>query len=345
MSFYIFLIIILLFLLAHYKVGGINKPKSLEYFAFFILALVLAIRFDIGADYSQYYQVFETTLARNEILKYEPLNGLLFFLLSPLNSPELIIATYAGITISILFFAIRENTTNLFLGVFTYVGLFYLSAFSTMRQGLAIVIILYSYKYLKSQRYRLFYFYVIIAGLFHYSAFIGIFFPLLYKIKPIHMFFAMLICALLFELGTNVLEKIPYVNKYASYLQMTNNFGGGNFQKIFMWCIIAFLWFFKSKTYNSNTKALVLASFGCIFPMILGSHLGGRLAQYFYIFLCIAAPNILSHNKLIVKEIYISILAIWFLGYVQIATDGNSKAFIPYQTIFEINSSNFNFKQ
>lgn len=345
MIFYIFFIITLIFLLAHYKVGGVNKPKSLEYFAFLILILVLAIRFDIGADYSQYYQVFARTLARDGILKYEPLNGLLFFLLSPLNSPELIIAVYAVITISILFVAVRANSTNLFLGVFTYVGLFYLSAFSTMRQGLAVVIILYSYTYLKRQRYRMFYFYVLIAGLFHYSAFIAIFFPLLYKIKPIHMFFAMIICTLLFELGTYVLEKIPYINKYALYLQLTNNFGGGNFQKIFMWCVIAFLWIFKSKTYNSDTKALVLASFGCVFPMILGSHLGGRLAQYFYIFLCVAAPNILSYNKMIVKGIYIIMLSVWFLCYVYIATDGDSKAFIPYQTIFEINSNNISFKQ
>lgn len=345
MIFYIVLIILLIFLFGKYSIGKKHKPALFSFIGIIILILVLACRFDIGADYSQYYTNYLKSYQRDVPLNYEPLNNLLFYLSTPFQSPQLLIALYAILTVSIIGFAIYKNTDDFFIGIITYVALFYLSSFSTIRQSLALAIILYSYQYLKKDNWIKYYLCVLTASLFHYSAAVSIIFPLLYKCKIKYLMWILGGTAIFFVFGTKMLERIPYLNKYAIYLTITSNFGGGNIQKLFMWGVLIFLWFAKSPKNISQTPLMVLCTFGCVFPAIFGAHLGGRLAQYMYIFLCISAANILHKKSFLIKSLYIITLICWFLGYVYIGSDGdNIKAFIPYQTIFEVDTTTPIFK-
>ncbi len=339
MGFYIFFIISLLLLLGRYRLGNIRKPSSFTVIGILILILVLAVRFDIGADYSQYFTYYAKAYQGNTELKYEPLNNLLFYLTVPFEKSTVPIAIYAALTVTIIYRAVKKNADNLFIGMFTYITLFYPYAFSTVRQGLAVVIVLFSYKYLRDKQWSKYYSLIVVAGLFHYSAFIGVLFPILYKCKPKYLVFALLFASVLFVFGTSMLERIPIVGKYAIYLSIASNFGGGNFQKLFMWCVLLFLWVVRTSKNEESARILTLCTFGAVCPVIFGAHIGGRLAQYFYIFLCIAAPDILHVRSRSVCVAYLSVIILWFFSYIYIAQDSeNVKTFIPYRTIVEVDT-------
>ena len=152
--------------------------------------------------------------------------------------------------------------------------------------------------------------------------------------------------AIVFVVGIESIMRLPFLSKYSVYMDILNGFGGGNLQKIFLWGIIAGLWLSGGYIDKDNRKLLVLCTFGCIFPVLLGGHLGGRIAQYMYIFLCLAIPNILHNASGVVRPVYIFLLNVWFLSYAYIGTDGDGiKTYIPYQTIFEVNTDVPVFKE
>ncbi len=344
MSFYVIFIIVIIFLLGDYRIGNLKKPQFFTLLGILTVTSVLAFRFDIGADYSQYYTNFFKAYQRDQTLNYEPLNNLLFLITTPFGEPWIPIALYGIFTVGIACYSIKKESDNFFIGTFTFLSIFYLFAFSTMRQGLASVIVLSAYSFLRDNKLRSYYLRILIAGLFHYSAFISVFFPYIYKLKPKYLIFALIFSTIIFIGGGSFLSKIPFIGKYAIYLNVASNFGGGNFQRLFLWGILIILWILRSKTNSNTTHLLVLCSFGAIFPAIFGTHIGGRIAQYMYIFLCIAAPNILNNKTMLIKSAYIALLLTWFFAYVYIADDNGSKTFLPYQTIFEVDANTMRFK-
>ena len=345
MLFYISLVSIIVLFFGNYSVGGNKKPEILFWFGIIILILVLALRFDIGADYSQYYTNIMTAYKRQQNLNYEPLNKLLYTFSVPLESPAILIALYAILTLIIVGFAIKQNCSNTFFGILTYISLFYLSNFSTIRQGVSLAFVLYSYKYLRTYNYVRYYEIIMVAILFHYSAVVCLFFPFLYRCKNRYAFFIISFTVIAYFVCMKYIENVPILSKYAMYMAVTSSFGGGNVQKVFFWSLIFCSWIISYITGKKRNKTLMLCSFGCIFPILLGSHIGGRLAQFFYIYLCIAVPDILKNAGMVTKSLFCIVLVSWFLGYIFIATDGeNISAFLPYRTIFEVDLSNPVFK-
>lgn len=342
---YVCILILEFLLLGKFTFGGRNKPHWVPVLCIFSLMIVLALRFDVGADYSQYYSNFQKAIQRGTGISYEPLNNLLFFILKIFKSPHFIIVIYGILTLFILFRTLKNNVSDLYLGVLSYTSLFYLNSFSTIRQGLATVIVLSAYPYLKDRKYLQYFILCVIAILFHYSAVVCIFFPLLFNCRIKYMLWVIGFSSVLFIVGLEALMQVPFFSKYASYIVLLDNFGGGSVAKYLYWVIILGLWICKGYKHRENRRLLVLCTFGCVFPILLGGHLGGRLAQYMYIFLCIAIPNVLSKGHQYAKIAYIILLNIWFLAYVSVATDFDEKAFLPYQTIFEVDLEDPKFKE
>lgn len=347
MAIYVFIVLFEIFAFGNYRIGGYKRAHILPYIGFLALFLVLGLRFDIGADYSQYYTNFQKAIQRGDELDYEPLNNILFELFRYAESPQLIIASYGLITLSLVFRTIRMYTANLYTGMLVYTALFYLGIFSTMRQGLAAAIILSSYPFLRDGKYCKYLFLCIIASLFHYSAVIAVFFPFFFNCKIKYMLWIMGGTLLVSFTGIEAIIHIPILNKYSFYLELLQKeLGGGNVQKIFFWSIVAGLWIIGGYKQKENRKLLVLCTFGCIFPILLGGHIGGRLSQYMYIFLSLSISNILHESRIFVKTIYVLLLNAWFLLYAYVGTDGDGvKTYIPYQTILEVNTTEPIFKE
>lgn len=345
MTIYFFIVFVEVLAYGNYRIGGRKRSSLLPYIGFLVLFLVIGLRFDIGADYSQYYTNFQKALQRGDELEYEPLNNILFKLLRFTESPQFIIASYALVTLLLAFHTIREYSNNLYIGILTYTALFYLGIFSTMRQGLAASIVLSSYPFLRNNQYWKYFLICIVASLFHYSAFISILFPIFFNCNIKYLLLLFGVTLLIFLIGLESIMYLPFLNKYSIYLDLHQGFGGGNIQKIFIWIIIIGLWILGKKE-QEDKRLLTLCTFGCIFPFVLGGHLGGRLAQYMYIFLCISIPNILQCSQAFIKLVYILLLNIWFLLYAFVGTDGEGvKAYVPYQTILEVNTEMPIFKE
>jgi len=343
MIFYILFIAAIFVLLGNYKIGSIQKPYSFTIIGVLLLIFVISFRFDIGVDYSEYYNGISMMVRRGLYQRYEPLNSVIIFLTGGFNKPWITIAIYGALTVIIAFIAIKKYSGNIFLGMITYTAIFYLFAFSTIRQGLASVIILAACGDLVKGNKK-FYLYVLIGTLFHSSAVIAIIFPIIYRMNPRYLLLLIVATCGIFTFISPYLSSIPVIGKYYWYLNQEVNFGGGNFQRLFMWGILIILWILRPKGNHYVTHLLCVCSFGAIFPAILGAHIGGRVAQYMYIYLCIVAPIILTNRHILIKSAYLSLMIFWMLAYTYIGEDNGSKSFIPYKTIFQINTNNPHFK-
>ncbi len=94
MAFYIAFIFSLIFLFGNYTVGGRRKPYLFTALGILIVIAVIALRFDIGVDYSTYYEDFARAIKKNELDRFEPFNMLFFYIGVVFDSPSLIIALY-----------------------------------------------------------------------------------------------------------------------------------------------------------------------------------------------------------------------------------------------------------
>ena len=81
MAFYIAFIFSLIFLFGNYTVGGRRKPYLFTALGILIVIAVIALRFDIGVDYSTYYENFESAIKQGSLKSsWEPFNRLFFFI-------------------------------------------------------------------------------------------------------------------------------------------------------------------------------------------------------------------------------------------------------------------------
>lgn len=345
MLFYTIFIILLFIFFRNNTIGKKQKRNYSFLIGTILVVCVLAFRFDVGVDYSTYYEDFERAIRKHEAIHFEPLNQILFSIGAVFESPSITIALYGILTPVIALFAIKHLSENYFIGVLTYICIFYLYSFSIMRQAIAMSILLYGYKYLSHNELCKYILIVIISGLFHYSAFIALFFPFIYRYCSSRILFIILISlSIIVHWGLGLISQIPLIGKYAIYFDVINEMEGGFFQRLFMWCLLGILWIVKILKKGQTNHLLILCTCGIIFPILLGPHIGGRIAQYFYVYLCFCAPQILKTKALPFKTLYICSILCWYFSYIYIAEDNDSRTFIPYHTIFEENSIPANFK-
>lgn len=345
MLFYTIFIISILILFGNNSSGNRKQTNYSFVIGVICMVCVLAFRFDIGVDYNTYYEDFERAIRKNEAIHFEPLNHILFWIGTLFESPFITIALYGILTPVIALFAIRRGTENYFIGALTYVCIFYLYSFSIMRQAIAMSILLYGYRYLSRNELCKYILIVVIAGLFHYSAFVALFFPFIYRYcSPKLLIIILISLSIIVNWGLSIISQIPLIGKYAVYFDLIHEMEGGFFQRLFMWYLLGLLWIVKIVKKKQPNHLLILCTCGILFPLLLGTHIGGRIAQYFYIYLCFCAPQILKTRAMSFKFLYICSILCWYFSYIYIAEDDTSKAFIPYQTIFEASSIPTNFK-
>jgi len=78
---------------------------------------------------------------------------------------------------------IKRNSKDVFFSVVLFYFLIFMMIASTIRQSIAMAIILIGYNYLKNDKIYKFFIVVILASLFHLSALISLIFPFMYKSK------------------------------------------------------------------------------------------------------------------------------------------------------------------
>lgn len=162
----------------------LNKVCLFSIFA--LLFAVSAFRINTGNDYAMYINKFHDAYYDYYVVTEPGFNFLVKCIYMLFNGEWFIIvfAAFAFFTVAIFIKAIYEQSQDFALSFFLFMSLgFYFQSLNTVRYYLALAIILYSMKYLLSERYISFLALVILAALFHKTAFIVIPLYILAKIN------------------------------------------------------------------------------------------------------------------------------------------------------------------
>lgn len=341
MAFYLVLIILVLTLTTLFS------SKFNNGFGYFIVSLILTviaiIRYDVGWDYWNYYTIVDDVILAG-LVHFEP-----FFLLLCLpaiywSEPFLLFLLSGLIIYPLAFYSFKKLSVSPSLSLIIYVGLFYLISCSIIRQAIAVSICLYAYKYVQEKSFVKFFFIILLATLFHYSAIVSlIIYPVFYirrvKIVVIFMMTALVCKQILFVL-------LEHYGLYTEYLHQLEDMGGGGLTRFFylliflsFWCII------KIKGYSDLEKRyLLVIGTGLLCPYVFGASMGERIGYYFLMYFCFAIPQLLVNKYWYKRTLYISIFSAYFLLTILYTSNipGQKSAYTPYRVIF--NSKNVEFR-
>lgn len=170
---------------------------------------------------------------------------------------------------------VRNNITNgIFFILFFYASRLYLQYnFILIRQAIALVIVWYAFRYLVQNNLKRYYFFVLIAVSFHFSAIICLFFPLIKKLKfKDSWYFTILVVLLaigLLGISGQIIESvlnislsavgIPVADRLIKYLELE---GGSNILNF----VEALPFFYIAKT---NRKELLSSTEGRLYHNML----------------------------------------------------------------------------
>lgn len=323
----------------------INNSKVGYRFAAILLTAVAAIRYDVGADYSQYHYIIDSFIEVQKVPMWEPLTSYVFVLPSILfkNVDVFFILTSLFIY-SLAFYSFRKYSVLPSLSLIIYLSIFYLISCSIVRQAIALSICLYAYKYILNNSFKKYVVAILIATLFHYSAFITIFIYYIYRKGNIIRTLVLLL-GILF-LKNLIIAGLTNLGWYTSYLDKLGDIASGRFTFLFyMLIFLSPFYIIKFKHYSKQEKGLLSIVLSGVFcQIIFGTGMGERLAYYFLVYLCYAIPLLLKNKMLIKRYFYIFVFSIYFLLTIYVTSNikGVSAAYVPYRTIF--NSENVEFR-
>jgi hypothetical protein len=284
-----------------------------------ILSLCAGFRgITVGRDTPAYMRAIERWgygysggLARD----MEPgLSMLVKFLLNLVDSPQFVLVVIAVIINGLIIcrlWSLRDKISFPF-AVFCYTTVYYLITYSGIRQWIAVAIVFYASKYVLEQKYGKFLLFILLAGMFHNTAFIALLyipFNLLLlrrfprKYKYVYMF--ILLFSPIFAVGLYVLiSQTGLISQYSTMLNEENQRFNIGLSIFFRAAIVLFATLFiKTKNYELESGffpkevtlvyffGLILAFSGYFYANI------ARIGWYFIIFEVVFFSMIIKTKK------------------------------------------------
>lgn len=184
MSIYIINLILIIFLYVMlFKLYRTEKSKKIFCIIVFILfSLIQGLRsFEVGNDTNNYIKFFE--LSKNipwiDIIlmkqwSIEPGYGLIMKICSTMSfTPQMFLLTVSIIINGGLMYYIYKYSDNPFISVIIFIGVeFFTLSFTALRQMIAVIILLNSYKFIKEKKFIKFILLVLLASTIHKTALI-----------------------------------------------------------------------------------------------------------------------------------------------------------------------------
>lgn len=342
MLFYVFLLVFIIVVIGRYKIVNdyTLMPKKMAYLYIEVFLIIIAVlRFDVGFDFKNYYNLIVFNYLDNEVKRFELIPRVLLNVAYKRKSPVLFFITCGIPTYVLIFKAIKENSVSRYESFLIYICVFFLESLGTVRQWLAMAVLFYAFKYLRKKKYYSYILCCIIAFYCHKSSIIAsLFIFLIYNYGGIKLYYPL--CFGLIFLGKRLLlltEKIGVLGSYTYYLRVFDKMQntGGEKTKYFFLLIWFFCYFFHKKIPNNLyiKKILRICAFGLIFPFILGGHLGSRLGEYFYVYLIFLIPEVVEGNDFIrqYRKIFMIIFYLYFVFFLYTNHKNSGNAYIPYR--------------
>lgn len=251
-----------------------------------------------------------------------------------------------------LYYVLRKNRNcSVWLGMLTWMLLFYNSSFNTIRQSIACSFLILSYHFFETDK-RKSAFWLVIAALFHKSSLIGLgIFAIYYFInsykggyKNVKTYkYARLIIVLCVGVGilffTEVLATVLSVmglGGFIPYIRFRNNTILWNQILYKLPGLIILLFNFKNveKCTSDSMFYVAMAAYSIIMSQFFGTagagFYGGRIAQFFAEFNIIIYPTMVKkgkYRKILTILLVLYLIIYWYIYYVISGIDST----IPYQ--------------
>jgi hypothetical protein len=344
--FYFCYLLLIIIFAGRYNIAGyrIVQARTGYFIACGIIIFISVFRFDIGFDYSQYYSLISPVPRIKRIENLEYLSKIIFYIANYFEEPLLIFILFGVINYGFIFYIIYKYSSSRYESLIVFFALFYFTTLSTIRQSIAVSIIFYGYRFIKTK--KLFWYIIIclIAFNFHISAIIGLFLYPFYHLKYRYTIsFSLLFFGGLYFLLPIFLKN--YFQKYLPYLEFQGIMNqSGNYIRIFyvgifMYCLIIACVY---NNFNKNAGLFSIITLGILFPFILGSHTGGRISQYFLIYLILLIPNVNSKLNITKRVVVLSIFYIYFFIYLLTTVYASkSTEYVPYRFYFLTDTEKF----
>lgn len=316
--------------------GKTNKDNKVVFiFMVALYCLIAGLRSKwVGSDTNNYVYYFEYVRNMsniniiNEFSARDPIAMIIFkYLSAPFNSytPVLMLIQILFCTlIAITYYKYSKNCILAFL-VFVFLR-YHFFLMSGIRQGFALCIILYSYKYIKDEKFIGYTICVLLASIFHFSAILCLFFypfrNFVFYNKGYKLIFAIII-TLVSSLYIPDVANIVFSDK-TGYLDQTEKIGN-LFSLITSVLVFGFVHFRIQKihvTKEVNTLYNVTLVFFLLSILSFRLELAFREAMYFGFIIPILIPYLT--NKVSLRVIFMVMVALYILTGVPISVN-------PYQ--------------
>lgn len=352
MNIYLFLLLIILFLcfLENYasiiKIGkySISTRKISFIICFtFILCLGLFRSELLGVDvynYKEYfYSWYPSYTFREVLINFKMDNG--YILLNKIiylftDNFWIVKSIIYIISFGLISTIIYKHSKYPALSFLIYVGFGYLGfSFCILRQSLALSICLYAYKYVEMKNFKLFLLLIIIAGMFHKTAYAYlIIYPILNYQFFNYQFLKKIFIIVFFLL--NVVLIFPFLINIYTIDYSNNIITGEGLNLLLVFIFIYFILYFFNKKYNKSfftNKEKDIIFMPIYFQIVtLFFSLLTRITNYYSIMFVVVIPNIIYKSKSTILFIII-ILLFSFLFLNTLISDSTN--IVPYITIFE----------
>lgn len=207
-----------------------NQINYVSLFSIFLLFWIFSAIRIIGTDYPVYEEIFN---ASNSVDRYdygiEP--GFLWanrFVRFFTSDSRVFFATVSFTTILLVFLALIRYKTilNLPFSIFVYSTLYYFQSYSLVRIYLASAILLFSYDFLITKRYFIFFFLFLISSSIHYSTLLlllPIFGLFLYEIRKSFFYIYLFTLSFFLYVFLDHLAIFNIFDRYSGYIEDINS--------------------------------------------------------------------------------------------------------------------------
>lgn len=321
---------------------------NLFYLPFFLLLFCLSVLKDVsvGVDTATYKDIFEWIQKNNDFGRYEPafvyLNLFSKNIYNNFNFFLLLVFTIIFFNINFFLKKISENHT---LSITIFFLFFFIEFNSMLRQAIAVSFFMRGIIYLNEKNKKKYFLTAIIAFLFHYSAIIIFFIPLISKIRfKVYKIVFMILVIFIITLNFNFNINFFVPESYGKYFTEKGTSGLYAIGQLLLGLSYYIIYLFtknnsrKKKITDSTdfnnwmiTLFVLMSLLSSVLPVL------SRFTWYFAVPFLYLIPNNFIYDSCTTKQFYsIIFLTTVFLAYqtVIFIYRPNWGGFYPYTTFF-----------
>ena len=284
----------------------------------------------VGTDSEMYSRVFTDNISAESFV-FDPrleigYSTLVYFIQSIDKEYYLLFLFTSLIIVFNNLVSIRKYSRDFVLSVYLYICLgFYTFYFNTLRQAIAMSILMLGINFLINKKLFSYLFIVLLASLFHRSALIMLlFYVIVHYIKIRIELKAILAFTISTLISSSVLIYMASVNdKYSSYVESSDKAGGYSYILLYALIALIFLYFGRKirtidKEYKIFEQIYVCGICFCIPLILLGTNPSGpkRVVYYFLMYLIFIFPIFFKYYKSLSIKTFFCIFVFLYFVYI-----------------------------